>query len=316
MGQVLRVLTLLPALLLLAAGVAEEVLQLKEEAFIKGPKVLLGDLVKVEEGPLAERLADVEISTAARPGDSKSLHASMVEARIRTAGLEGVSVAGTDRVRATTMHIDISKEMLAASLRDHIELEMPWDPSSTEVDVPLPVSDIRAPEGEMAIAWRSNPQYGYVGPGAFRGEVLIDGAVYKTVTMRANVESYQEIVVAAVDIPRGRPVMASHLELQMTALSKMPRGAYTDMGDVVGLISRKTIFPGQPVTHRSVEARRLIRRNQMVPVEVHNGALQIQYRAKAMMDGRAGDVIVCANPATKEEFQGLVRADGVVEVRQ
>jgi flagella basal body P-ring formation protein FlgA len=294
---------------------AEEVLELKEEAYIKGPKVMLSDLVKVEEGALADRLASVEISTAAQPGDSKNLHASMVEARLRTAGLEGVSLTGTDRVRATTMHIDISKEMLAASLRDHIELEMPWDPTNTEVDIPLPTSDLKAPEGEMAIAWRSNPQYRYVGSGAFRGEVMIDGEVYRTVTMRANVESYQEIVVAATDIPRGRPVMPSHLELQMTAVSRMPRGALLNISDAVGLLARKTIFPGQPVTSRNVEARKLIKRNQMVPVEVFNGALQIQYRAKAMMDGRAGDYIVCANPATKEEFQGVVRHDGVVEVR-
>lgn len=312
--KVQAMMTVAGLVLLSQAAWGEDVLQLKEEVYVKGPTVMLGDLVEVDEGDLSDRLATVEISPAAQPGDSRNLQASLVEARIRTAGLEGVSLSGSDRVRATTMHIDISKEMLAASLLDHIELEMPWDPATTEVDVPLPASDIVAPEGDMEIRWRSNPQYRYMGAGAFRGDVLIDGALYRTVNMRANVESYQEIVVAATDIPRGRPVMASHLELQVTALSKAPTGAYTQIEDVVGLMARKTIFPGQPVTSRSVEAKRLVRRNQIVPVEVRNGTIQIQHRARALMDGRAGDVIVCANAVTKEEFQGVVRPDGVVEV--
>ncbi len=311
-----RTLMVAAALVVVAPALCDDVLQLKEEAFIKGPKVLLGDLVEVEEGPLAARLANVEISSAARPGDSRNLHASMVEARLRTAGMESVSITGSPRVRATTMHIDISREMLVASLQDHIEMEMPWDPAITEVDISRPTSDIVAPEGEMEIRWRSNPEYRYSGSGAFRGDVLIDGALYRTVTMRANVESYQEIVVAATDIPRGRPVMPAHLELQMMAISKAPRGAFTRIEEAVGQLARKTIFPGQPVTSRSVEAKRVIRRNQMVPVEITNGNIHIQHRAKAMMDGRAGDLIVCANPSTKEEFQGVVRADGVVEVIQ
>ena len=304
------------ALLFSAGAWSEAVLQLREEAYIKGPKVLLSDLVEVEEGELAKRLAALEISPAARPGDSKNFNASLLEARIKTAGYADVSLRGPSRVRATTMHINISKEMVLASLQNYIETEMPWDPTTTEVNIPLPLNDIVAPEGDMEIRWRSNPQYRYVGSGAFRGDVLIDGAVFRTVTMRANIEAYHEVVVAATDISRGRPIMASHLELQMVAVSKSPRGALLRIEDAVGLLARKTIFPGQPVTSRNTEVKKIIRRNQMVPVEVRSGRIRIQHRARAMMDGRVGDVIICSNPSTKKEFQGIVRADGVVEVQQ
>ncbi len=300
--------------LLVSGAWSEAVLELREEVLVKGPKVFLSDLVEVEEGALADRLAEVEISQAARPGSSKNFNASLVEARLKTAGLKDVSVTGSARVRATTMHIDISREMVVASLQNHIETEMPWDPATTEVNIPLPLNDIVAPEGDMEIRWRSNPQYRYLGSGAFRGDVLIDGAVYRTVTMRASIEAFHEVVVAATDISRGRPIMASHLELQMMAVSRAPRGAMLHIKDAVGLLARKTIFPGQPITSRNVEAKKVIRRNQMVPVEVRSGRIRIQHRARAMMDGRAGDVIVCTNPSTKQEFQGVVRADGVVEV--
>jgi len=307
----------LPALA--GAGSPEEktAIRIREEAYVKGPKVYLGDLVEVEERELRERLADIEVSSAAQPGDSKSLNGSLVEARLQHAGIDlnEVSLVRPQQIRTTTMHLDLTPEMLAASLRAHIEAHMPWDAETTEIDVPLPRVALMAPEGELEIDWRPNPQYKFLGPTNFRGEVLVDGELFRTVALRASVETYREIVVAATDIPRGRPLTGSQLRMETVALSRAPDGAITTPGGVTGLIARKTIFPGQPVTDRNVEARRLIRRNQTVIVEMNSGSIHIQHQARAMMDGRAGDVIICANPATREEFQGVVRADGVVEVR-
>lgn len=291
--------------------------RIKEEAYVKGPKVYLSDLVEVEERELRERLAKIEVSSAARPGDSKMLNASLVEARLEHAGvdMDTVAVESPSSVRATTMHLDISPEMLVASLKTFIEAEMPWDPKVTEIDIPLPRQELMAPEGDLVIDWRASPQYKYLGLSNFRGDVLVDGTLYRTVVLRGSVETYQEIVVASTDISRGRPVTTSQLEMEMVALSRAPDGAITETADVIGLVARKTIFPGQPITSRNVEPRRAIKRNQMVPVEIRSSNIHIQNQARAMMDGKVGDLIVCANPLTKEEFQGVVRKDGVVEVR-
>lgn len=291
--------------------------KIKDEVLVKGPKVYLSDLVEVKEPELMERLANIEVSGAAVPGGSKQLTASLVEARLEHAGVDlgELDPNRPAQIRATTMSIELTPEAMAASLREHIELEMPWDPEVTEIEVPLPRQNLMTPEGEMAIEWRASPQYKYVGPANFRGNVLIDGVLYRTVVLRASIDTYQEIVVAAADIPRGRPVSANQLVMQTVSLATAPEGAVTDMAEVEGLVARKTIFPGQPVTTRVVELRRLIKRNQMVPVELSSSTIKIQHQAKAMMDGKEGDVIVCANPVTKEEFQGVVRADGVVEVR-
>jgi flagella basal body P-ring formation protein FlgA len=299
------------------AHAGESAVKIKEDALVKGPKVYLSDLVEVKEPELQERLATIEVSAAAGPGESKQLTASLVEARLEHAGVDlgELDPNRPGQIRATTMHIEVSPEALAASLREHIELEMPWKPDTSEIDVTVPHQGLMTPEGEMTIEWRASPQYTYLGPTNFRGNVMIDGTLYRTVVLRATVESYQEIVVAATDIPRGRPVSDSQLAMQTVALSTAPEGAVTDMVDVEGLVARKTLFPGQPVTTRVVELRRLIKRNQMVPVELTTSAIKIQNQAKAMMDGKEGDVIVCSNPVTKEEFQGVVRADGVVEVR-
>lgn len=302
----------------LATSAAEEgAVKIKEEVLVKGPKVFLSDLVEVNEPELMERLATIEVSGAAVPGGSKQLTASLVEARLEHAGVDlgALDPNRPTQIRATTLYTELTPEAMAASLREHIELEMPWDPEATEIDVPLPRQNLMTPEGEMTIEWRASPQYKYVGPANFRGNVMIDGALFRTIVLRASIDTYQDIVVAASDIPRGRPVSATQLSMQTVSLATAPEGAVTDMSELEGLIARKTIFPGQPVTTRAVELRRLIKRNQMVPVELSTAVIKIQHQAKAMMDGKEGDVIVCANPVTKEEFQGVVRADGVVEVR-
>jgi flagella basal body P-ring formation protein FlgA len=299
------------------AAQAEATIRIREEAYIKGPKVYLGDLVEVQERDLRERLAHVEVSSAASPGSTKQLSASLVEARLEHAGvdLDDVARERPRQIRATTMHLELSPEMLMASLRDFIQGAMPWDAEVTEIDVPLPQQAIQAPEGELIIDWRPSPQYRFVGPSNFRGDIIVDGELFRSIAMRASVETYQEIVVADTDIPRGRPVTESQIRMETIALSRAPDGAITDPGDVMGLIARKTIFPNQPITARNVEPRRIIRRNQTVLVEVNNGRIHIQHQARAMMDGKAGDLIVCTNLNTKEEFQGIVRPDGVVEVR-
>lgn len=300
-----------------AAAESAGAIKIKEEALVKGPKVYLGDLVEVAEPELQERLATIEVSAAALPGATKQLTASLIEARLVHAGvdLSLVDAARPGQIRATTLHADLAPETLAASLREHIELEMPWDPEVTEVDVVVPRQGLKVPEGDVLIEWRASPQYNYVGPTNFRGTVTVDGELYRTVVLRGSIDTYQDIVVAATDIPRGRPVSAGQLTTQTISLALAPEGAVTDMAEVEGLVTRKTLLAGQPVTTRVVELRRLIKRNQLVAVEFRASAIEIKHQARAMMDGREGDVIVCANPVTKEEYQGVVRADGVVEVR-
>ena len=121
--------------------------------------------------------------------------------------------------------------------------------------------------------------------------------------------------VAAADIPRGKPVSESDLEVRTMGLSQAPAGAFLDPAQAIGQLTKKTIFAGAPLTARDVEPRTVIQRNQLVIVEMMAGGLRVQTRAKALSAARAGDLVLCANLNSKEQFQGVARADGVVEMR-
>ncbi len=297
------------------AVAAENTLVLHEEAYVKGPSVLLSEVADIE-GELSEVLGALEMTTAAAPGASKQVNASLVTARLRNAGFdtEKMEITGARRVRATTLYMEISREMIADSLRQFIVSNMPWESDRAEIDVPLPTNEIVAPEGDVVFEWRSNPSYKYVGEGAFRGKVYANGKLQRTLLCKAHVTAYGKVLMAGTDIPRGRIISPADLKVEERALETLPRNVVMNPQEIVGMVARKTIFPGNMIRVSDVEAPRLVKRNQLVSVEMRAGALFVQSRAKALMDARKGDVITCANLNSKERFQGVVRGDGVVVI--
>ncbi len=298
-----------------AAEAAGDTIRVRESAYVKGPKVLLGDVAEVS-GEHAELLSVLEVTPAALPGAAKRIDAALLRARIVEAGLnpDDMAFVGPQRTTATTLHLDITKEMLGESLREFVEMEMPWGLDDTVVDVIPPAQDYTVPDGQLEITWRPNPRYGYVGMGAFRGEVVVDGKVQKTFFAKAKVETYQEVLVAAREIKRGDVFSDRNVRYEKHALSTVEAGAFREVFELDGMVARSTILPGQVVTERKVTMPRLVKRNQLVQVETRIGALVIQTRAQAMSDGIVGEVLTCRNPQSKEQFTGVLRRDGVVVV--
>ena len=312
-----QVIIALAALSLASAATADEgeKVLLRGEAFVKGPAILLGEVAEIE-GTRAAELAMIEVGRAARPGSFLRVNAALILARLKDAGIatDDVHIEGARAVRARTMSLEVSRETIAEDLARFIELEMPWDPADTIVDVQSPHQDLIVQDGQLEIRWRPNPQYRYLGPGSFRGELVVDGQVRKTLICKATIESYRDVVVVVNDVPRGRPLAPADLAVEKRAVSSIRGGVFSDPADLRGYVARSTLFPGQVVSRRKVEPRRLFRRNQTVMVEARSGSLLVRNRARALMDGRAGEIVTCVNPGSKAKFQGRVRADGVVVV--
>jgi flagella basal body P-ring formation protein FlgA len=123
------------------------------------------------------------------------------------------------------------------------------------------------------------------------------------------------VVVATQPISRGDVIGPSNVQLEKRELSSLREGAFFDIGDVAGMVAKTTIQPGQPLSDRRIALPLLIKRNQYVPVETRIGSLVVRAQARALGDGAAGDFINCENTTSGQEFSGIVRRDGVVEVQ-
>ena len=297
-----------------AAGSADMIV-FKEDAYVKGPRVMLGELAEIS-GENAALLASLDVAPAALPGRSKDLDGATVSSRVKKSGLapEGMQIQGATRVRATTRHLDVLPAMIEEDLRRFILQEMPWEPEDAEIDVTVPTQAVRVPDGDVGFRWRPNPTYRYLGTGSFRGSIVVDGKVAKTFLCSAWIEAYGNVVVACNGIARGSAVTLDNATVEKRALSTMKEPFFQEPSEVVGFVTRSTVFPGRVITKRAVTPPRLIKRNQIVNVETRAGSLCILGQACALSDGIAGEAVMCTNLGSKERFQGIVRADGVVVV--
>jgi flagellar basal body P-ring formation protein FlgA len=302
---------------ILAAGLVTtpciaDSLVLKEETFVKGGTVRLGDVAEID-GDDAVALGDIEIMIAPLPGKSRQIHASLIESRISKAGFTDIEVTGASRVRATALSMDIPKDVVAESLQEFIEMEMPWDLGDAEITVQAPMG-LTLPDGVLDIQWYASPQYRYIGKGSFRGKVSVDGASQKTLLCSATVTAYQETVMATRDISRGHPIGPNDIDVRKAPVDPRRQGLQIPPQDVIGLVARKTIFPGQVITTRNANPPIIVRRNQTVPVQMRVGGLVVKTHVRALNDGRVGDRVRCLNPDSKQELQAYIRPDGALEV--
>jgi len=306
----------LACVLLCVASAQADTITLRAESFVKGPTILLGDIADIE-GERADLLSAIEVGPAAQPATAKRFNVAMLGSRLKTAGFDPVSVEikGATNVSVTTMSNEIPRGALVESLRDYVLASMPWKPEDADIDIPQPFDDIVVPDGAVAINWRANPQYRFIGSGGFRGDITVDGKVERTVMLRANINAYGEVLIAKSEIQRGTVARADSFEVRKELLGTGGMDRISDPAMVAGQIAKKTVFPGQPVKSGDFEAARVVKRNQLVNVETRAGALLIQSQAVAMNDARIGDVLLCSNPGSKEQFQGIVRRDGTVVVQ-
>ena len=296
-------------------AVTENTVVFHQEAYVKGPAVHLSDIADIK-GDAATVLGDIELVPAASPGRSRRVDAALVRSRLLGAGIDpaDVSFDGARSVVTKTLYLDLTKEMLAEDLRAFIMAEMPWDPEDAAIDIMSAGSNTVIPDGDLVIAWRASPQYRWFGPGTFRGEIHIDGELVRSLIAKANIDAYVDVVVAERDIPRGKLLMASDFRLEKRALSNLIRSPLRDINAAVGSVARNPIYPGDVITSRHLRARVLIKRNELATVQTRVGTLVVTGRARALMDGHAGDAIVLVNPQSKKEITGVVQGDGTVVV--
>ncbi|NIA15425.1 MAG: flagellar basal body P-ring formation protein FlgA [Nitrospiraceae bacterium] len=320
MGRCMHVAMLLVALQT-AAQTAEQnaaqtvTITFHEEAYVKGPKVTLGEIADIA-GDNAGALSGIEVDSAAAPRNSRRIDSRMVLARMRAAGIEtsAFEVKGAKLIRTTTLHREVSPEEMADSLRAYVDKNMPWDPLDSEVSIAPPAQGIVVPEGELEFRWRPSQDYRYLGTGSFRGSVLVNGDIKKTFLCSATVEAFGEVLIAVADIPRNAPLSLRYFRSEKRALSALRNAVVSPDTDLSGYAAAKTIRTGEVLSQRNVTPRVLVKRRQMVMVETQVGALKVHTQVRADADGAEGDIISCTNLTSNKRFQGVVRRDGVVVV--
>lgn len=297
-----------------AAGA--DVITFNEQSFVKGPMITLGEIAEIE-GEKAADLAVLEVGPAPAPAASRQLDRALVLARIRASGIaaDSLDMQGARMVQVKTLHRELTREMVAESLRSYVESQMPWPTGDAEITVDVPAQETILPDGDITIEWRPSPDYRYLGSAPFKASVAVNGQLRKTFLCKATVEAYSAVVTAGIPIAKGKTISASDLRVETKPLATIVDAFFLDPGDATGFVAVRNIGAGEVVTKALLTPRVVVKRRQVVTVESRAGSMMVTTQARADSDGAEGDSITCTNTNSNQAFQGVVRRDGVVVVQ-
>ncbi|PVB62677.1 flagellar basal body P-ring formation chaperone FlgA [Labrenzia sp. 011] len=88
----------------------------------------------------------------------------------------------------------------------------------------------------------------------------------------------------------------------------------THRGELVGMVARRTLLPGQPIPVKSVEKPVLVRRGEPARLVFQEQGLVIVMQAEALQNGGAGSYVRVRNVDSGLVVSGRVQNDGTVRV--
>ncbi len=147
--------------------------------------------------------------------------------------------------------------------------------------------------------------------GRFTGKLQQDANLL-TVSGRAVPAATVPVLVRPV--AAGKIISAEDLTEQKLPLNRITTGIIRNGDELVGQQARRGLAVGQPVQMRDISMPAVIKRGDIVTLELAQGALRITARGKALEDGAKGQTIRLANSQTERTIEGMVQGPGLVAV--
>ncbi|WP_232818223.1 flagellar basal body P-ring formation chaperone FlgA [Zobellella maritima] len=130
------------------------------------------------------------------------------------------------------------------------------------------------------------PQWGRIAVGVRCGE---QGEQVRY--MQAQIKVIGRYLVAARALDAGTRITADMLEFRQGDLSRLPRQAILDPGEVIGQQARRPLAAGTTIQRHQLREPPLIERGQQVVLEAAGPGYRITREGKAMAPGAMGDRI-------------------------
>jgi flagella basal body P-ring formation protein FlgA len=106
----------------------------------------------------------------------------------------------------------------------------------------------------------------------------------------------------------------SDLELSKTNISRLNRGYFTDLKEVVGMQLKRRFRRGEIITPHMVKAPKIVKRGDIVPLVAKKDRFYVKMKGKALMNGAEGERIRVKNLSSSRIIEGKVQKNGDIIV--
>jgi flagellar basal body P-ring formation protein FlgA len=215
-------------------------------------------------------------------------------------------VRATRKVEETELHDLIVDALQRRFLRD----------GQGELDVRFtrPWNAVVVPDEPVELKLMDLPSSGLTANLVVRFELRSAGELFGQWYQPIAASLWREVPVANAPVRRGQLLSEADLGRERRDLLTQ-RDVLTELStDAAAFEFTESLNPGQTLRTRSLRARPVVTRGQLIDAIVQSGTLEIVTKAEAMEDGAVGQFIRIRNPKSKREFRAKVQNEETVVV--
>lgn len=297
---------------------AELSVTIKSTAEVAGEKVFLKDIAEFH-GPdcaLKNDLQDVYITKSPGPGRTTNLRISYLTHRLNASGLplNLVDWKVPEQVVIERKSQSVDEPWIRKTAKDYISDIEPYKSGAWKL-VDVRTSSIpKLPQGEMTCRIienaSSNPEYL-----SLTIYFMVDGREAGKIRVTGKIDLSLDAVVAAVRMEKGHLIEPGDLQIAKVDYSLIKNGSFTEPETAYGMVCRRNLQAGDPLTKRHVEKPTVVSRGDIVTIAAQSGPLKVMSRGEVKRDGSVGDTIPVVNISSKKTVIATVVNANLVQVQ-
>lgn len=283
-------------------------ISLHEKAVVRGWEFRIGEIADVTpaESDLARQVKKVVIARSPWPGYTRHVSRDIVRMalRDRVSDPSRVEMAGATSCSVNTAAVKVPGELFIAGARKHILRHLPWPSEDVEISCTESIQDRYVPIGmgtgpvlEVTDVSRQRNR----GLLRLKLRVLVDGRPVFHVISGFQVRTFQDIVVAAADLPRGKIVGPEDVTLARREVRDLSFSFFTEMKKVIGKRVVKRVREGAALSGTLLEDPPVIFPKALVNIVYKSSSLKITVPGMAEEEGAPGQVIRVRSLAARKQ---------------
>ncbi len=265
---------------------------------VTGDRILGSDLARADQR-FAALPATLQIGYTPVPGMNRTFAALELRQIARSNGIAWNDPGNTEVCFELPMHAPTETEFtdsMRRSLPPAAELHIVeiGHAAIPAGKIEFPLTNLEPPNTENAQLWRGFVQY------TETRRLPVWARVIVTATRAA--------VIPTKDLAPEVPIEAASLRLETISGPLARESSATRIEDVAGRVVRRSVKAGSEIPISALEDAPVVRRGDIVRVEVHSGSAILHFDAVAESNARAGEFADLRNPESGRIFRARAEA--------
>jgi len=151
--------------------------------------------------------------------------------------------------------------------------------------------------------------------GATSVNVRCDGAAPWSIFVPVTIREQREVVIAARALPAGAQLGPDDVALAEMWVGDANAQHLTDLQAAIGKQLQRPVAAGAALPVNGLRSPRAIRRGAAITLALARGPIAVKVAGVALQDGAIGERIQARNNASRRIVEGIVGADGTIQVQ-